>query len=246
MENPLVLVVGAAGTLGRELCREFLQANWRVVGFSRNPDIVYRLVGRQGIVLFQADCVDSASLKRAFATAESELVGCKGAVNCAGNTIRRPLHELSVSEFRRVQYVNVESTFVAMQREYLLMKKDGGVILNIGSLASLRANRWQESAYVAAKHSLLGLTKAAAVEFGADKVRVNLVAPSVFIASSDKEGGEANSFSIPDSQALAAKSPLRQLPTVAEVARVVSWLIRECPACVTGITFRVDAGLSCT
>ena len=149
-----------------------------------------------------------------------------------------PLAEYPIETWHRVLDVNLSSVFYCMRAELAAMAASGGgSIVNTASIMSLVAMP-TISAYVASKHAVLGLTRAAAAEYGAHGIRVNAVAPSF-----SRVGFTAEK--IDDDAAwegMAAQHPLGRTAAPADIAGAVAYLASDDAAFVTGHLLNVDGG----
>ncbi|MGI0154548.1 MAG: SDR family NAD(P)-dependent oxidoreductase, partial [Thermoplasmata archaeon] len=146
------------------------------------------------------------------------------------------LAEVPTSAFDLVFQVTVRGTFLAVKQEIpLMVESGGGSIVNMSSTAGLSAFRGG-GPYVAAKHAILGLSKAAALDYAQRHVRVNAVAPGPIETRRMQNLPEA--YKEQARQAV----PMRRLGTGSEVADVVLWLCSEASGFVTGATVPVDGG----
>lgn len=121
-----------------------------------------------------------------------------------------------------------------------MTESNGGSIVNVASVAGFRGNSWGEAPYIASKHGVIGLTRAAALELGQFNIRVNSVCPSVVETSLAQEVG----FSGESLVRLAHKHPIGRLVTVKEIAHTVLWLCSEMSSGVTGIVMPIDGGIT--
>jgi NAD(P)-dependent dehydrogenase (short-subunit alcohol dehydrogenase family) len=151
------------------------------------------------------------------------------AVNNAGVAYHGLFADTPTEEFDRVLAVNLRGVFVCMQ------VNGGGAIVNMASNAGLQAVR-HLTAYTAAKHGVVGLTKSAAVEYADDGIRVNAVCPGAIHTALADGLSEERLAEIVFPQAL------RRLGEPAEVAAAVAWLCSDESSFVTGVPLPVDAG----
>jgi NAD(P)-dependent dehydrogenase (short-subunit alcohol dehydrogenase family) len=138
--------------------------------------------------------------------------------------------------FDRMVEVNLKGVWLCMREELRQMvKQGGGAIVNTASIAGL-VGLPTSSIYVAAKHGVIGLTKTAAIEYAADGIRVNAVAPGYIETEMIKDAMARRG------QQIMAATPMRRLGQPIEIAEMVCWLCSDRAAFVTGAAYNVDGG----
>ncbi len=144
--------------------------------------------------------------------------------------------EWSEAAFDRMIAVNLKGVWLCMKHELMQMQaQGGGAIVNTGSIAGL-AGLPTSSAYVAAKHGVVGLTKTAAIEYAEAGIRVNAVCPG-FIKTRMTEDTMRRR-----GEAILAQVPARRMGNPEEIAEMVVWLCSERASYVTGAAYNVDGG----
>lgn len=230
------LVLGANGAIGSAIASALARAGHPLVLASR--DVARLVETRDGLRAAGAD----AEVRAVDATddeAVAELVAgiheLRVAVNNLGVAHRpAPLGELPIDQFDAVLATTLRAVAIAMRAELNAMEH-GGAIVNVASTAGV-AGAPGMSAYVAAKHGVVGLTRTAALDYGERGIRITAVAPGPI------ESGPV--MRQPDSvrQGIGARVPLRRMGTADEVARAVAFLASDDAAYVTGTVLRVDGG----
>ncbi len=160
------------------------------------------------------------------------------AINNAGvgNKDRSHVADLSTASWRKVLDVNLDGVFFSMRAEIRAMQASGGgAIVNIASVMGSVAVEGA-SAYVAAKHGVVGLTKAAALDHAADGIRVNAVGPgyvdtAMFADRTDEQRAEVST-----------RHPLGRIARPEEIAAMVVWLASPVASFATGGYYPVDGG----
>jgi NAD(P)-dependent dehydrogenase (short-subunit alcohol dehydrogenase family) len=138
--------------------------------------------------------------------------------------------------FDRMVEVNLKGVWLCMREELRQMvKQGGGAIVNTASIAGL-VGLPTSSIYVAAKHGVIGLTKTAAIEYAADGIRVNAVAPGYIETEMIKDAMARRG------EQIMAATPMRRLGQPIEIAEMVCWLCSDRAAFVTGAAYNVDGG----
>lgn len=180
----VVLVTGGATGIGRATSVAFAKEGAAVmIGDvdDRAYETVDEIVNSGGKAIFKrTDVIDPEQVQQLV----DECLRQYGRLDCAFNNAgllpaTEILHEVSDVNFDRIMAVDVKGVFNAMRAEIAHMQKNGGgAIVNTASVAGVIADPGM-SPYVAAKHAVVGLTKAAAIEYAKHEVRVNAIAPGL-------------------------------------------------------------------
>lgn len=169
-----VLVTGVAGGIGQATAQLFHESGWRVIGVDR-ASIAPELPA-QGLFI-QADISLPGEIKRIFSETEQFTDTLDALVNNAALQIAKPMLETSVEEWDAVMASNLRSVFLSVKLAYPLLKQaGGGAIVNVSSVHAIQTSA-NIAAYATSKGGLLALTRAMAIEFAPDNVRVNAVLP---------------------------------------------------------------------
>lgn len=237
------LVTGAGTGIGRAIALELARAGAAVVLSGRRPEplgAVQQEVAALGgsAHVHPADVSDPDQAAKLVAAAKESLGRIDILVNNAGRPYDTLILRMKWEALDDALAVNLKSMFYlsAAAGKVMLSQKSGSIV-NITSVVALTGNAGQ-SAYVAAKAGVIGLTKSLAQEFGTRNIRVNAVAPG-FI---ETEMTASLSAALKDQYQ--QRIPLRRFGSVAEVAKVVSFLASDDAAYVTGQVIAVDGGLS--
>jgi NAD(P)-dependent dehydrogenase (short-subunit alcohol dehydrogenase family) len=245
LTGKVAVVTGARRGLGRAIALALARAGADVGLGLRDPDddaglsTEIEALGRRPLRLAM-DVMDVDASRRALDTAREALGGLDVLVNNAGGGVpAAPAAEVELADFDRVWAWNVRSSFALSQRAAKHMKEaGGGAIVNMASQAGLVALPG-ESAYCIAKAAIVHMTRCHAVEWGADGIRVNAVAPT-FIETE----GTAAALSDPDFRADTVNriAALHRIGVPSEVADAVLFLAAPAASLVTGQTLAVDGG----
>jgi NAD(P)-dependent dehydrogenase (short-subunit alcohol dehydrogenase family) len=151
----------------------FTDKDWRVIGVDRQP---YGEGFPDNGLFIQADISEPAQLELIFEKAKEFTDTIDALINNAAYQITKPLIETTVDEWDAVMASNLRSVFLAAKLAYPLLKTRGGAIVNVSSVHAVATSK-DIAAYAASKGGLLALTRAMAIEFAPDDVRVNAILP---------------------------------------------------------------------
>jgi NAD(P)-dependent dehydrogenase (short-subunit alcohol dehydrogenase family) len=178
-------------------------------------------------------------VEAAIAAAVEAYGGVDCAVNCAAVThqgTRVPTAETDVELFDRIIAVDLRGTFLSMKYELRQMVIQGrGSVVNISSGSGLVASKNNPS-YIAAKHGVIGLAKAAAIDYAETGIRVNVLVPGV--TRTPMIAGIPSEYM----KAVEAGIPLHRVAEPAEIANAILWLCSPLSSYATGSTLVVDGG----
>jgi glucose 1-dehydrogenase len=170
----IIMITGAAGGIGRATVQLFTNNNWQVIGVDR---AAFGAGFPANGLFIQSDISKAESLEAIFEQASSFSGQLDGLVNNAAMQIAKPLLETSVEEWDAVMESNLRSVFLSAKLAYPLLKEaGGGAIVNVSSVHAVQTSA-NIAAYAASKGGLLALTRAMAIEFAVDNIRVNAILP---------------------------------------------------------------------
>ena len=248
LHEKVALVTGAGSGIGRATSLVLAREGATVVVSDINAEggeetlSAIKDLGGDGIFV-HADvsrAADVAALVDATVRAYGRLDCAYNNAGIEGFTGGR-LHEYPEDTWDRLMDINVKGVWLCLKYEIpQMLKQGGGAIVNTASAAGLVGSR-QLSAYVASKHAVVGLTKAAALEYAADGIRVNAVCPGIIdTPMMDRlvEGREEYAASIPTRQ------PIGRKGTPGEIAEAVAWLCSDAASLVTGLAMAVDGAFT--
>jgi NAD(P)-dependent dehydrogenase (short-subunit alcohol dehydrogenase family) len=194
----------------------------------------------------ELDVADSASISALADRAVDEFGRIDIWVNNAGIVPSVPLLELTDADWDRVLTVNLRGTFIGAREagRRMVQAGQGGVIINIASLAGISAYGPGFAHYTSSKHGVVGLTKSLAVELGPHNIRVLAVAPTLTATPGLEEGLTAYKAAGLGGvlEQMAAKAPLRRTAVPDDIARVVLFCATDLAMLMTGSTVLADAG----
>ncbi len=245
MDGKVALVTGAGSGIGRATALLFADNGARVVVSDLVADTgsetVELIRSAGGEALFVQTDISSASDVESLMIMTVENYGrLNFAVNTAGmEAAPRPTADCLEDDFVRTIDVNLKGTWLCMKHEIQQMLKSGsGSIVNMSSIAGLVGVPFM-SAYVAAKHGIIGLTKTAALEYGTAGIRVNVVCPSAVRTPMM----EQILVSMPELEKdMDANHPIGRIGQPEEIAKTIVWLCSDAASFVTGHSMAIDGG----
>ena len=228
LDGKVAVITGGAKGIGA--------ATVRMLGDAGAHVAVFDLEETNG---FAVDVTSEPAVRDAFARVAKQAGGIDILVNNAGRAARKPATELTVDEWNEVLSVNLTAMFVCSRHAHPYMKQRGsGSIVNLASIMGFSGGLFPNASYQASKGGVVNLTRALALEWAADDIRVNAVAPT-FVRTELT----APIFSRPDRlKTVMEHTPLGRLPEPEDVAAAILYLCSSAARCVTGITLPVDSG----
>jgi NAD(P)-dependent dehydrogenase (short-subunit alcohol dehydrogenase family) len=173
-ETRILLMTGAAGGIGRATVKVFAENGWKVIGVDRSPE--YEEFPKNGTYI-QADISLPEQLEAIYEKVSAFTDTLDAVVHNAAVQIAKPLIETTAEEWDQVMASNLRSVFLGAKLAYPLLKaRGGGAIVNVSSVHAV-ATSANIAAYAASKGGLLALTRAMAIEFAPDEIRVNAILP---------------------------------------------------------------------
>lgn len=240
--RPTAVVTGAAGGIGRATVGVLADAGWRVVAVDRRSEVSFP----DRVEFMQADIARPEAVESLFAELNARLDRLQALVNNAAIQIIKPLVETSVAEWDEVMNANLRSIFLTARYAYPLLVAGRGAIVNVSSVHAL-ATSTDIAAYAASKGGILALTRAMALEFGRQGVRVNAILPGAVdtpmlragLSREHVTGGSVEERM----QALGSKTVLGRVGRPEEIGKAILFLCDpDLSSFVTGQSLVVDGG----
>nr|WP_257004279.1 glucose 1-dehydrogenase [Streptomyces sp. SA15] len=247
LEGRTVMITGASSGIGEAAARLFAAQGAAVVLMARRKDRLHSLAeeieatGGRALVT-AGDVTTAGDVERAVVAAVGTFGRLDAAFNNAGwGSMGTPLHETDDAVFEQIMDVNVRGVWNCLKQQVPVMLGQGaGAIVNTCSTAGSFATG-AIAPYVAAKHAVLGLTRAAAAEYGERGIRVN----ALMVGSTRTELLETAIERTPGlEQAATARAIQHRLADPVEVARTAAWLCSDQASFITGAGVPVDGGCS--
>ncbi len=243
-ETRYMLITGAAGGIGRATVKVFAEAGWVVIGVDRRP---FGDDFPQNGLFIQADIADPEALRGIYDQAAAFTHTLDAVVNNAAIQIAKPLLETTAEEWDLVMASNLRSVFLGAKLGYPLLKAGGGgAIVNVSSVHAI-ATSANISSYAASKGGLLALTRAMAIEFAPDNIRVNAILPGAvdtpMLRMSMQRGSLTGSDVMDRLENLARKTVNGRVAQPEEIARCIYFLADSTQSSfMTGQALVVDGG----
>jgi len=239
-----VLITGAAGGIGRATVNHFASLGWRVIGVDR-ADFADDFPA-EGFFI-QSDISVGSNLESIFNQARAHTGYLNVLVNNAAVQVAKPIVQTSVEEWDGVMASNLRSVFLSAKLAFPLFKAaGGGAIVNVSSVHAV-ATSANIAAYAASKGGLLALTRAMAIEFAPDNIRVNAILPGAVDTPMLRAGLNRGHVGGADIQTrldnLARKTVNGRIGTPEEIAHAIYFLADDSQSSfMTGQAMIVDGG----
>ena len=242
--NKTVIITGAGGGIGRATVALFAEKGWQVIGVDRSP---FGEGFPENGTFIQADISDASQLTKIFEQTRQATGSLQALVNNAAVQVAKPLVETTVEEWDAVMASNLRPAFLFMKLSYPLFKAaGGGAVVNVSSVHAVQTSI-NIAAYAASKGGLLALTRAMAIEFAPDNIRVNAILPGAVDTPMLRAGLGRGHVGVGDMQSrldnLARKTVNGRVGQPAEIAHAIYFLAdNEQSSFMTGQSIVVDGG----
>jgi len=216
----LAVVTGGAKGIGAATAKLFSESGAKVVVLD---------------IAEGCDVTDEDQVKKAFAgIGDIDIL-----VNNAGRAVRKSAVEVQKADWDAVLDLNLTATFLCSRLAHPHMKRrGGGAIVNLASIMGFSGGIYPNASYQASKGGVVNLTRALALEWAADNIRVNAVAPTYV-----RTDLTAPIFSNPELlKTVMGHTPLGRLPEPEDIAAAILFLCSDAARCITGVTLPVDSG----
>ena len=248
LEGKSALVTGGASGIGRATALAFAREGARVAvadileEAAQGTVTEIKAMGGQAIAI-ACDVTDDDAVKAMIAATVDAFGGLDCAFNNAGiapyqvNAGGQKIADVAPEAWRRLIDVNLTGVWLCLRHEVAQMRAQGsgGVIINTASILGLIGSA-SSSAYVAAKHGVVGLTKTAAADHAEDNIRVNAVCPGYIETPMTEETMRRRG------ERILARVPMARMGQANEIAEAVVWLCSPKASFVTGVSWAVDGG----
>ncbi len=244
-DRKIVIITGGSSGIGKACVERFLKEGARVIIAAREKkkaaDALKELQSFGGEVTYiQTDISKSTEVKALIKKTIETYGSLHYLVNNAGieGTAFVSTADYQETVWDQVIAINLKGTWLCMKHAIpTILQSGGGAIVNISSIAGLRASKTGGAAYTASKHGVVGLTKATALEYARMHIRINCVCPAII--------DTPNARNILGSRIseIGKDFPMGRIGTSNEVADAVLWLCSQQASYITGIALPIDGGL---
>lgn len=239
-----VIVTGAARGIGLATALHLYDEGAQVVATVRSPEHLTQLkVDDERLVGRVVDVTDEQQIQGLIEFTVDKFGKLDGIVNNAGILIPGTILDASVEDYQKTFDVNVKGVFLGSKYAIPeLLKAGGGSIVNFGSINSIGAEKMLTT-YTASKGAVLTLTKAIALDFGAQGIRANTVCPGFVDTPLNVPHYEALGGREALEAGLADFQPIGRPIEPLEIAQSVAFLLSDHSTAITGTAFVVDGGV---
>ncbi|WP_417450178.1 SDR family NAD(P)-dependent oxidoreductase [Kordiimonas sp.] len=247
-KKTIALITGGGSGIGLATARLFTNKGFKVILAGRDRDRLQAACDHlPGTIALPLDVTDSAAVTLAFSNLASQAQTPDILVNNAGAAKTAPFHRISVADWQAALDVNLTGAFLCTQAVLPTMKKAGyGRIITVASTAGLKGYAYT-AAYTAAKHGVIGMTRALALEIAGSGVTANTVCPGFtdtdIVRKSIDNIVEKTGRSTDDAMhELTRHNPAGRLIRPEEVADAIYWLARPEADAMNGQAIAVAGG----
>ncbi len=239
LSNKNIIVTGVGKGLGFDLLNRIISYDGYVYGITRSKEDLKKFKNIKNCTVFLGDVRNASVFKKIISKSKKDKRIINGLVNNAGERHREKFNDIDKKKLLNLFDVNFFSVFENMQiySKYLIDKKTGGSIINIGSIVG--NNGFSElCGYASTKTALVGLTKSFAVEMAKNNIRANLVNPG-FIKTSYfekfKKKSKLYNWTI-------SRIPQKRWGDPNEVSNLICFLLSDLSSYINGTSINIDGG----
>ena len=249
----IVLITGSTSGIGLGIAREFAKSGYAIAfnGLEDNAEEIAKSVGQEFNVktkFYAADLSDVNQIEKMILEIENDFGKLDVLINNAGIQFVSAIDDFPIEKWNAIIQLNLNAVFFASKFVWKSMKKQKfGRIINIASAHGLVASEYK-SAYVAAKHGVIGLTKTLALEGGPLGITVNAICPGYvktpLVEKQIKDQAKTHGISENEviSKIMLQKHAIKDFVTVESLGKLAVFLASEDANLITGTSIPVDGG----
>lgn len=242
--NKIALVTGGLSGIGKGAVLELAKRNYKIIIFDHNdqkaPGVIQRAIknGAEDVIYHKVNLLSPKEIATGFDFIKSEFGKLDCAFNNAGTGIlAKPFDKVTEEEMDKLWNLDVKAYMLCMQGEIRLMKENNfGRIVNTASGSGIVAAKGS-ALYTAVKHAVVGLTKAAALDYATQNITINAVAPGTIETELIQKYKDT-----PDYQEWCKSNPAGRLGKPYEIGRVVAFLFEDNSSFINGVVLPIDSG----
>ncbi|MUP44573.1 3-hydroxybutyrate dehydrogenase [Gramella sp. BOM4] len=253
--NRVALITGSTSGIGKSIAMAFAEAGYDIMfhGLETNGPEIADEIGKKHEVktaFSNANLMDQQAIGDLIRTAEETFGKIDVLINNAGIQYVSKVEEFPLEKWNNIIAVNLNSVFVASKAAWPGMKKNGfGRIINVSSVHGIRASEYK-SAYVSAKHGVIGLTKVLGLEGAGDNITCNAICPGYvktpLVEGQIKDQAKAHNLSEEEvvKKVMLKKQAVKEFIPEKKIAELALFLAAEDASAITGSAYVLDGGWS--
>lgn len=246
MREKVVVITGASSGIGRAVALLFAENGAKVVAVGRNEKELNTLrdetLEKDGTIkIHLADLCETTQVERFFSYLNENFGQIDVLVNAAGIIANGSIENTTLEDWDKMMNINLRSLFFMMQKCVPLLAKTKGNIVNISSVAGIRAFP-NVLAYCVSKAAVDQLTRCSALELAPQGIRVNAVNPGVVVTNLHKRGGMENEKYDNFLEHSKTTHPIGRVGEPQEIAELIYFLASDKASWITGASYEIDGG----
>lgn len=246
MREKVVIITGASSGIGRATALLFAENGSKVVAIGRNEKDLNAVrdeaLKKDGMVkIHLADIRETSQVERLFSYMTENFGQIDVLVNAAGIILNGSIEDTRLDDWDKMMNINLRSVFFMMQKCVPHLAKTKGNIVNVSSVAGIRAFP-NVLAYCVSKAAVDQLTRCSALELAPQRIRVNAVNPGVVVTNLHKRGGMEDEKYENFLEHSKTTHPIGRVGEPSEIAELIYFLASEKAAWITGATYEIDGG----
>lgn len=253
--NRVALITGSTSGIGLGIAKQFAKQGYSIMfhGLEENGDEIAQSVSNEYKVktsFSNANMLQSEAIENLVKQTIEELGALHVLINNAGIQYVSPIEEFPNAKYENIIAINMNAAFYASKAAWAQMKSQNfGRIINISSVHGLRASEYK-TAYVAAKHGVIGMTKVMALEGANHNITCNAICPGYvktpLVEGQIKDQAKAHQMSEEEvvEKVMLKKQAVKEFVPLEAIANMALLLAKDSSTTITGTSFALDGGWS--